>query len=174
MSPSPASTSVSTSFDHSGKKKLRSGADLSSTEFSACVTNERIDVGNMSQRHTIKGSSVRSSHQGGPYIQVELSLRSEVSAISPFVDSLMHLIRRCRWVPGNEGDVEIALREAVANAVIHGNHEDPGKQVYVGCRGGLMKSPSSSGTKDKDLKSAASQTLPPRKILGPVMAADST
>jgi len=93
-------------------------------------------VGNMIQRHTIKGSSVRSSHQGGPYIQVELSLRSEVSAISPFVDSLMRLIRRCRWVPGNEEDVEIALREAVANAVIHGNHQDPGKQVYVVCRGG--------------------------------------
>src|SRR5215471_8950849 len=96
-------------------------------------TNRR---GKHSQRHTIKGSSVRSSHQGGPYIQVELSLRSEVSAISPFVDSLMHLIRRCRWVPGNEEDVEIALREALANAVIHGNHEDPGKQVYVGCCGG--------------------------------------
>jgi len=39
-------------------------------------------------------------------------------------------------VPGNEEDVEIAFREALANAVIHGNHEDPGKQVYVGCRGG--------------------------------------
>jgi serine/threonine-protein kinase RsbW len=85
---------------------------------------------------TMKGPSPPSSHQAGPYIQLELSLRSEVRAISPFVDRLMHLIRRCRWAPGNEEDIEIALREALANAVIHGNHEDPGKQVYVGCRGG--------------------------------------
>ena len=31
-------------------------------------------------------------------------------------------------------DVEIALREAFANAIIHGNHESPRKQVYVRCR----------------------------------------
>jgi serine/threonine-protein kinase RsbW len=89
----------------------------------------------MSQRHTINRPP-RSSHQGGPYIHLELSLRSEVSAISPFADTLMRLIRKCRWVPGNEGDVEAALREDLANAVIHGNHEDPRKQVYVDCRGG--------------------------------------
>jgi serine/threonine-protein kinase RsbW len=74
--------------------------------------------------------------QAWPHIGLELSLRSEVSAISLFVDTLMHLIRKCRWVPGNEEDIEIALREALTNAVIHGNHEDLGKQVYVGCRGG--------------------------------------
>ena len=30
-------------------------------------------------------------------------------------------------------DVEIALREALANAIIHGNHENPRKHVYVRC-----------------------------------------
>jgi serine/threonine-protein kinase RsbW len=90
----------------------------------------------MSQRHTIRVPASPRSHASGPHIQLELSLRSEVSAISPFVDTLMHFIRKCQWVSGNEEDVESALREALANAVIHGNHEDPGKQVYVGCRGG--------------------------------------
>jgi len=85
----------------------------------------------MSQRHAIQDFSPRSSHQGDPYIQLELSLRSEVSAISPFVDILMHLIRRCGWVAGNEDDIEIALREALANAVVHGNHEEPRRQVCV-------------------------------------------
>src|SRR5260370_20571464 len=96
-------------------------------------------VGAMSQAHTIKRPSPRSSHQGGPSIQLEFSLRSEFTAISPFVDTLMQLIRKCRWVPDSEEDIEIALREALANAVIHGNHEDPGKQVYVGCRGGTRE-----------------------------------
>ena len=30
-------------------------------------------------------------------------------------------------------DIETALREALANAVAHGNHEDPRKCVYVTC-----------------------------------------
>jgi serine/threonine-protein kinase RsbW len=91
----------------------------------------------MSQWHTVtSGPTSRSSQRSGPHIRLELSLRSEVGAISPFVDTLMHLIRKCKWVAGNEEDIEIALREALANAVIHGNHEDPEKQVYVGCRGG--------------------------------------
>ncbi len=90
----------------------------------------------MSQRHTIRGSLPRASHQGGPYIQLELSLRSETSAISPFVGKLIHFIKKCQWAPGNEEDIKIALQEALANAVVHGNHEDPGKQVYVGCRCG--------------------------------------
>ena len=65
---------------------------------------------------------------------MELALPSEVTAISPSVDKLMLLISKCRCAPGNETDIEIALREALENAVIHGNHEDPRKHVYVRCR----------------------------------------
>ena len=54
---------------------------------------------------------------------------SEVGSISPFVDRLMLLIRKC--VPDGESDVEIALREALVNAIIHGNHESPRKHVHV-------------------------------------------
>jgi serine/threonine-protein kinase RsbW len=97
----------------------------------------------MSQRRAIRGPSHRSSRQGasgqgGPNVQLELSLRSEVNAITPFVQTLLRLIRKFRWAPGSEDDneIEIALREAVVNAVVHGNHEDPGKQVCVSCRCG--------------------------------------
>ena len=60
---------------------------------------------------------------------------SEVTAISPFVGKLMLLLRNCSCVP-EVGDVEIALREALANAIIHGNHEDRRKHVHVTCRCG--------------------------------------
>ena len=73
-------------------------------------------------------------HSAGPLFQIEQSMRSEVSAISPFVDKLMVFIRKCQCVPGNEFDVEISLREVLANGVIHGNHEDPSKHVYVDLR----------------------------------------
>jgi len=61
-------------------------------------------------------------------------LPSEVTAISPFVDKLMLLLRNCSCVPEGVSDVEIALREALANAIIHGNHEDRRKRVHVSCR----------------------------------------
>jgi serine/threonine-protein kinase RsbW len=69
--------------------------------------------------------------QSRPCIDLERSLPSEVASISPFVDKLMLLIRKCGCVPGGESDVESALREALANAVIHGNHENPRKHVRV-------------------------------------------
>jgi serine/threonine-protein kinase RsbW len=46
----------------------------------------------------------------------------------------MVLLRKCGCVSQGESDVEIALCEALANAIIHGNHENPPKQVYVRCR----------------------------------------
>jgi serine/threonine-protein kinase RsbW len=73
------------------------------------------------------------AHQAGPCLELERSLPSKVAAISPFVDKLMRLIRKCGHAPEGENDVEIALREALANAIIHGNHEDPGKHVHVRC-----------------------------------------
>jgi serine/threonine-protein kinase RsbW len=35
---------------------------------------------------------------------------------------------------GRQIELEVALVEAVANAVIHGNRKDPQKRVYVTCR----------------------------------------
>ena len=70
----------------------------------------------------------------GPHIALECSLPSEVTAISPFVDKLMLLLTNCGCVPEGVSDVEIALREALANAILHGNHEDRRKHVHVTCR----------------------------------------
>jgi serine/threonine-protein kinase RsbW len=70
-------------------------------------------------------------NQGRACLELERSLLSKVAEISPFVDKLMLLIRKCGCAAEGESDVEIALREALANAIIHGNHENPGKHVYV-------------------------------------------
>jgi len=86
----------------------------------------------MSQQHASDLLPISIHH--GPNIQVEHSLPSEIAAISSFVDKLILLITKCRCVPGHEGDVEVALREALANAITHGNHEDPQKHVFVRCR----------------------------------------
>src|SRR5271154_371850 len=73
-------------------------------------------------------------NQRDPCIEMETSLPSEVAAISPFVDKLIPLFRKCGCIPEGESDVEIALREALANAIVHGNHENPRKHVHIRCR----------------------------------------
>ena len=75
-------------------------------------------------------------NQVGPCIELQRSLPSKVAAISPFVDRLMLLFRKCGCVPEGESGVEIALREALANPIIHGNHANPRKHVYVRFRCG--------------------------------------
>jgi serine/threonine-protein kinase RsbW len=83
----------------------------------------------MAMAHDLKQKA-----HSGPHIALECSLPSEVTAISPFVDKLMLLLSNCGCVPERVSDVEIALREALANAIIHGNHEDRRKHVHVTCR----------------------------------------
>jgi serine/threonine-protein kinase RsbW len=61
---------------------------------------------------------------------------SKIQAISPVVDRLMRLIPESQCVPGDEFDVELVLREALENAVVHGNQEDPRKKVRIRCRCG--------------------------------------
>jgi anti-sigma regulatory factor (Ser/Thr protein kinase) len=69
-----------------------------------------------------------------PFVELRQSLPSKVAAISPFADQLMHFILNFRPADGGEADIEMALHEALANAVVHGNGENSCKHVYVTCR----------------------------------------
>jgi len=67
-------------------------------------------------------------------LEIDSWMPSEVGAISPLVDRLMRLIEGSQCVPGEEFDIELALREALENAVVHGNQEDPKTKVHIRCR----------------------------------------
>ena len=69
-----------------------------------------------------------------PTICVSLTMRSEIEAISPLVDQLMPLVRAGHCVSGDDCDVEVALREALANAVLRANKRDTRKKFHVSCR----------------------------------------
>jgi serine/threonine-protein kinase RsbW len=73
-----------------------------------------------------------------PSVELAQSFACRTGSISIVVDQLMRFIRlfmeKFGADKGNDDDIEIAIREVLANAVIHGNHEDPGKQVSVTCR----------------------------------------
>src|ERR1700741_1416163 len=70
----------------------------------------------------------------GSLLEVDAWIPSEVKAISPLVDRLMRLIEGSHCITGEECAVELALREALCNAVIHGNRLDAHKLVHVRCR----------------------------------------
>jgi serine/threonine-protein kinase RsbW len=74
------------------------------------------------------------SQSAGANVDLSISIPSDVKSISPLVDKLMMIIRVCSCVAGQEEEVEVALREALANAVLHGNHQKAGKKVYIHCR----------------------------------------
>lgn len=69
----------------------------------------------------------------GASLEVHTWVRSEIGLISPLVDWLMGLIAVSRCVLGDEQFVELALREALSNAMLHGNRLDARKLVHVRC-----------------------------------------
>lgn len=69
----------------------------------------------------------------GDPLEVRTWLRTETALISPFVDWLMNLIAQSGCVRRQEQLVELALREAVGNAMLHGNRMDARKLVHVRC-----------------------------------------
>ena len=71
---------------------------------------------------------------GTSVLEIDSWMPSRIQAISLSVDRLMRLIERSECVPGEEFDVELALREALENAVVHGNQEDPDKKIHIRCR----------------------------------------
>jgi serine/threonine-protein kinase RsbW len=69
-------------------------------------------------------------------LEIDSWMPSQIHAISPLVDRLMLLIEGSQCIPGEEPDVELALREALANAVVHGNQKDGEIKVHIRCRCG--------------------------------------
>ncbi|MGD8376681.1 MAG: ATP-binding protein [Acidobacteriota bacterium] len=64
-------------------------------------------------------------------LELDLRLAAEVHAIDPVVDRVMGIVRQMRCAAGSEDAVDLALREALANAVLHGAGADPEKDVQV-------------------------------------------
>lgn len=64
----------------------------------------------------------------------QITLPGHVSSISPAVDAVMDVVREMGCAD-DEADVELALREALANAVRHGTRNDPSREIscWVAC-----------------------------------------
>ncbi len=72
-----------------------------------------------------------------PFVELKDSLSSQRDAVTPFLSRLMRLIATFAGDKSSQADIEVAVREALLNAVIHGNKSNPEKRVYVTCRCGI-------------------------------------
>ena len=62
-------------------------------------------------------------------LHLDLAIPGDVQAIGPVVEKVMWVAGKMGCAKGKELAIETALREALANAIVHGCKEDPGKQV---------------------------------------------
>ena len=62
-------------------------------------------------------------------LKLTVTLSAERGAVDPVVRSVMKIVREMKCASGREDDIELALSEALANAVVHGAKADPSKIV---------------------------------------------
>jgi serine/threonine-protein kinase RsbW len=62
-------------------------------------------------------------------LSLNLTIPGDVKAIDPVVEKIMWVVGRMGCATGKEFEIETAMREALANAVVHGCGENPRKHV---------------------------------------------
>ena len=62
-------------------------------------------------------------------LRVRVTLAADRKAVDPVVEQVMEAVRQMKCADGKEDAIELALQEALANAVVHGAKEDPTKIV---------------------------------------------
>lgn len=62
-------------------------------------------------------------------LKLSVTLSADRDAVDPVVRSVMNVVRETKCATGREDDIELALTEALANAVVHGAGGDPSKIV---------------------------------------------
>jgi anti-sigma regulatory factor (Ser/Thr protein kinase) len=62
-------------------------------------------------------------------LRLRVTLAADRKAVDPVVAQVMASVREMKCVDGKEEAIELALQEALANAVVHGAREDPTKIV---------------------------------------------
>ena len=62
-------------------------------------------------------------------LKLKVTLAADKNAIDPVVQGIMDVVRNMQCATGKEDAIELALTEALANAVVHGAKGDPKKIV---------------------------------------------
>ncbi len=81
------------------------------------------------QRKNAGGASRCEFDSGKLIVRLDVVLQADVNAVTPVVEGVMKMVREMQCAAGKEFEIETALREALANAIIHGAKNDPSKKI---------------------------------------------
>jgi len=62
-------------------------------------------------------------------LKLSVTLKADREAVDPVVQGIMQIVRQMHCAEGKEDAIEIALTEALANAVVHGAKADPSQII---------------------------------------------
>jgi serine/threonine-protein kinase RsbW len=62
-------------------------------------------------------------------LKLKVTLAADRNAIDPVVQGIMDVVRNMQCATGKEDAIELALSEALSNAVVHGAKGDPKKVI---------------------------------------------
>src|SRR5271169_1552059 len=62
-------------------------------------------------------------------LKLRVSLAADKNAVDSVVQRIMTIVKKTGCATGKEDDIELALAEALSNAVVHGAQEDPSRMV---------------------------------------------
>jgi anti-sigma regulatory factor (Ser/Thr protein kinase) len=74
-------------------------------------------------------AEIRNFQTGKLILKLKVTLAADRNAVDPVVQSVMELVRQMHGAPDKDDAIELALTEALANAVVHGAKADPSKTV---------------------------------------------
>jgi serine/threonine-protein kinase RsbW len=103
------------------------------------MLRQAVEVHHMAQLQTLNDRLdsrpwLAGRRAGSSLLEIEGWIPSDMKSVRSLVHQLSRLIEGSRCVVGDESAVELALLEAVTNAVVHGNRLDPRRLVQVLCR----------------------------------------
>ena len=100
--------------------------------FEEMKTESQLDAKDITQARF--GSLSSESFNSASFIGLRNTLPTDLAIVSSFVEQLMRFISKFRPAEESNYEIELALREALVNAIVHGNQNDPRKRIYVNCR----------------------------------------
>ncbi len=74
-------------------------------------------------------SKIHNFENGKSSLKLKVTLAADREAVDPVVQSVMKLVRQIHCDSDKHDAIELALTEALANAVVHGAKGDPSKTV---------------------------------------------
>ncbi|HZO99704.1 MAG TPA: hypothetical protein VFD30_05385, partial [Terriglobia bacterium] len=57
-------------------------------------------------------------------LRLDVTLPADINSMMPVVEGIMHTVREMKCGAGKEHEIELALSEALANAIVHGCKND--------------------------------------------------